>query len=559
MMIMRTALSCISKRNLNVSAKILKSYIKNLFLLFIFFITIGQIQSCSSGKSHKPEIDIIQNDTIPIQDKIKFVLRTENLNLLGFDSEQQLELNIFYEKRGYNPLWINDSNLNINGKSFESTVMHSEFYGIPNKRIHFTHNDKSLNWVQKEVYLTAQIVLMLNDLNNGFMVPHELQFKPKKFHNLDSLEHLKNRYTNYPDSLFFIQGVPDTNYLKLKNQLYRFCKAYPIDKTSFNVCTQDKDSFYALTETKKALISKGYLSEINSLNETEYKKALFTFQEHNGLNKKQYIDEYTSKCLNESTYKKVLRTCYALERYRWNDTRPKKCIYINIPEYLLRFYHDDTIRATHKVITGKTENPTPTLSSKIYKIITYPYWTVPQSIANKEILPAVKGNVAYLRKNNFKIYGKSGEINPYTVKWAKLSSTFPYKIVQDPGVGNSLGIVKFDFHNKYGVYLHDTPSKKLFKKDIRAFSHGCIRCENPLELAKLILDYDSIPVKRNYFTRDSLDTLIHLQKHQEIKLISSIPIFIEYTTVTCGNEFPIFHFDIYRKEEKILSFLSDEI
>jgi murein L,D-transpeptidase YcbB/YkuD len=129
--------------------------------------------------------------------------------------------------------------------------------------------------------------------------------------------------------------------------------------------------------------------------------------------------------------------------------------------------------------------------------------------------------------------------------------------MQQPGKSNSLGLIKFEFHNKYGVYLHDTPNKNLFNRDIRAFSHGCMRCQNPLDLAKLILDYDSVPNKRNYFTRDSLDTLIKTSKHQELKLVSGIPIYVEYVSVTIGEEFPVFHFDIYRKEEDIISFLSN--
>jgi murein L,D-transpeptidase YcbB/YkuD len=106
--------------------------------------------------------------------------------------------------------------------------------------------------------------------------------------------------------------------------------------------------------------------------------------------------------------------------------------------------------------------------------------------------------------------------------------------------------------------LHDTPSKNLFNRDIRAFSHGCMRCKDPVDLAKLILDYDSIPNKRNYYTRDSLDTLITKTIHEELKLISPIPIYVEYVTVTVGEDYPIFHFDIYRKEKEIITFLSNE-
>jgi murein L,D-transpeptidase YcbB/YkuD len=503
-------------------------------------------------------MNIIYNDTIPLKDKIKYILNKDNLTRLGFNDDQQKVLQDFYSKRNYSPLWINDSTLNESGKAMDLSVKKSMHFGIPDKRLHFTKNDDKLNWVEREVYLTAQISGLISDLNNGFLFPDKQEFKDKKLEKLDSLEFFKEKYVKCLDSIFISQGVSDTNYQKLSQQLYRFCEKYPLNAKTFNVCSEEKDSLKAYTETKKALIFKGYLDSAKIDDPKQFKLALFTFQEHNGLTKQKYINSYTAECLNESTYSKVIRACYALERLRWQIQKPKKFININIPEYLLRFYHDDTLRATHKVIVGKVGTPTPTLASKIYEIVSFPYWTVPQSIASNEILPAVKKNSAYLNKNNYRIYGKSGEISPSSVNWSKIKGGFPYRIVQDPGKSNSLGIVKFEFHNKYGVYLHDTPSKNLFNRDIRAFSHGCMRCKDPVDLAKLILDYDSIPNKRNYYTRDSLDTLITKTIHEELKLISPIPIYVEYVTVTVGEDYPIFHFDIYRKEKEIITFLSNE-
>ena len=113
--------------------------------------------------------------------------------------------------------------------------------------------------------------------------------------------------------------------------------------------------------------------------------------------------------------------------------------------------------------------------------------------------------------HSFKIFKNDLEIKPASVNWAKYS-TFPYKLRQEFGPTNSLGILKFEFHNKYGVYLHDTPNKNLFSNDIRAFSHGCMRCEFPIKLAKLILDYDSIKGIRNPITADSLDSFYLIVK-----------------------------------------------
>ncbi len=554
---MRTAPSCIIESEFNILAKLLKSKFKLPLIAFIFFLALVQLSSCSSGNSNQSEVSIIYNDTIPLIEKIKFILNKENLIRLGFNDEQQKELQAFYLKRNYSPLWINDSTLNESGKAIQISLKKSMHFGIPDKRLHFTKNDDKLNWVEQEVYFTAQTAGLISDLNNGFLFPDKQEFKVKKLEKLDSLQFFKEKYLNFYDSIFIQQGILDSNYRKLSQQLYRFCEKYPLSKSTFSVSEEGADSLKAYAEAKKALVDKGYLDSAQINDAIELKKALFNFQEHNGLTKQKYINSYTAKSLNESTYSKVIRACYALERYRWQIQRPKKFVTINIPEYILRFYHDDTLRATHRVIVGKVETPTPTLASKIYEIVSLPYWTVPQSIATNEILPAVKKNSSYLHRNNYKIYGKSGEVSPSSVNWSKIKGGFPYKVVQSPGKSNSLGIIKFEFHNKYGVYLHDTPNKNLFNRDIRAFSHGCMRCKDPVDLAKIILDYDSIPKKRNYYTRDSLDTLITKAVHEELKLITPIPIYVEYITVTAGEDYPVFHFDIYRKEDDIIKFLSN--
>jgi murein L,D-transpeptidase YcbB/YkuD len=238
---------------------------------------------------------------------------------------------------------------------------------------------------------------------------------------------------------------------------------------------------------------------------------------------------------------------------RQQTSYPVKYIRINIPEYTLRFFAQDSLKRTHRVIVGKPENPTPELSSKIIRMVAYPFWNVPYSIASKEILPSVKHNLNYLEKNNYKIYRGEQEINPRQVNWSRIKeNTFPYKIVQQPGEDNSLGILKFEFHSNYSVYLHDTPTKHLFKSDIRAFSHGCMRCEEPLELGKALLDYDSLKLKRNHLTCDSLDSLMLVAKHFPFKLLDPVPIYVEYVTVCADRERLIFYPDIYGRDELYL-------
>ena len=331
-----------------------------------------------------------------------------------------------------------------------------------------------------------------------------------------------------------------------------------MDKTSYDIETVKIDSVQAISKTTKALISKGYLEESKSKDSLAFIIALKTFQAQNGLKKDGVVGKYTSWALNESTYKKVLRTSLMLEKLRKREKYPEKCIRINIPEYKLRFYVNDSLKRVHNIIVGKTEYQTPELASKVKDIIVYPFWKVPYSIASKEILPAAKRSSAYFSKNNFKVYRGDHEVNPYNINWKNIKkNSFPYTVIQQPGPGNSLGVLKFEFHNNFSVYVHDTPSKSLFRADVRSFSHGCMRCEHPIELGKTILDYDSLKMKRNDITADSLDSLLTIGDNYRIKLIDPIPIFVEYNTVYADREVLIFYLDIYKRDEDYLKIMNE--
>ena len=141
-------------------------------------------------------------------------------------------------------------------------------------------------------------------------------------------------------------------------------------------------------------------------------------------------------------------------------------------------------------MVGKPYSRTPVFSEKMKYIVINPYWNVPSSIANKEYLPKLKKDPGYLKRQNIRIFSGAGdnaaEVNPYNVNWSSMNR-MPYSLRQDSGPKNALGRVKFMFPNRFNVYLHDTPQKSLFEKDLRIFSHGCMRVQDPLDLAAVLL------------------------------------------------------------------------
>lgn len=524
---------------------------------FIFLIlSFSLFYSCSNSVKEVP-IEFFKDKSISIEKKIQKVLENSYLKTLGFNDSQSTWLQEHYEKQSFKPHWINDSMVIESGVKLKKTLSNSMWFGIPENRLSFSKKIK-FNWVEEEIILTAKTAFILHDLNKGFLNIKDKKYKLKKFissGSFDSTLSLTNKLSF--DEIFLQQRLVDTNYQFMASKLYAYCQSYTLDKTTFDVEAYKNDSLYTIPKAKKALISKGYLNE-KLKDSLSFVEALKVFQEHNGLKKDGKVGKYTAWALNESTYDKVLRVAFVMDKLRTASAYPSKCVRINLPEYLLRFYVNDSLKQIHNIVIGKTENQTPQLESKIRDIVVYPYWKVPFSIASKEVLPAAKRSAGYFAKNNYKIFKGETEIDPYSVNWKRIKDeTFPYQVKQEPGPKNSLGIIKFEFYNEFSVYVHDSPAKSLFKTDVRSYSHGCMRCENPVDLGKVILDYDSVGRKRNDLTRDSLDTLLGRAENFVIKLKKPIPIYVEYNTVFADREKLIFHLDIYKRDEEYLKIMKE--
>lgn len=524
---------------------------------FIFLIlSFSLFYSCSDSAEEVP-IEFFNDKSISIEKKLQKVLENSYLKTLGFNDLQSAWLQEHYEKKAFKPHWINDSMLIESGNKLKKTLSNSMWFGIPENRISFSKK-KKLNWVEEEIILTAKTALILHDLNKGFLNIKEKKYKLKYFvssGSFDSTLSLTNKLSY--DDIFLQQRPTDTNYQFIASKLYIFCQSYTLDKSTFYVKAFKEDTINAIPNATKALVSKGYLKETLK-DSLSFVEALKVFQEHNGLKKDGKVGKYTSWALNESTYDKVLRAAFVMDKLRTAIVYPSKCVRINLPEYLLRFFVNDSLKQIHNIVIGKTENQTPQLESKIRDIVVYPYWKVPFSIASKEVLPAAKRSAGYFAKNNYKVFKGKTEINPYSVNWKQIKAgAFPYQVIQDPGPKNSLGIIKFEFYNEFSVYVHDSPAKSLFKTDVRSYSHGCMRCENPVDLGKVILDYDSVGRKRNDLTRDSLDTLLLRAENFVINLKKPIPIYVEYNTVFADREKLIFHLDIYKRDEEYLKIMKE--
>ena len=234
-----------------------------------------------------------------------------------------------------------------------------------------------------------------------------------------------------------------------------------------------------------------------------------------------------------------------LERWRWQKRLPNRYVSVNVPAFMLRVFENDSLWLEKKVIVGKRETPTPVMESVIRSFIIYPYWHVPKSISTKEILPALQQDAGYLGRNNFDVLDRNGRvILADTIQWDFYGAdNFPFILRQREGAENSMGIIKFNFANNYGVYLHDTNSKRLFARSDRDLSHGCVRVSNAVAFAHYLVREDDI-----YVSPEDLDQYLSLQQRLKVDLRNPVQLRLEYFTVEVKNGTPVFYDDIYKKD-----------
>ena len=226
-------------------------------------------------------------------------------------------------------------------------------------------------------------------------------------------------------------------------------------------------------------------------------KAVKHFQKRHGLSPDGVLGSGTLRILNTPIEQRITKLRLNLDRIKWlNPRQPHHHIIINIPFFRLYFEEDGKVIDTMKVITGKPNHPTPIFSDEVEMIVLNPYWNVPTSIIQKEMIPKLLNNPHAMKRKGIEIYKGWGsnakKIDPSTVDWGQYlySKTVPYRFAQTPGHRNALGKIKFLFPNRFSVYMHDTPTKPLFRRTRRAFSHGCVRLEKPQHLLKTFASFE---------------------------------------------------------------------
>jgi len=277
-------------------------------------------------------------------------------------------------------------------------------------------------------------------------------------------------------------------------------------------------------------------------------KAIRRYKIRHGLRGTTKIDRETWRLLSEPVDTLITEIRLNLDRIKWLYRKEERVrIELNIPAFRLYFYDGKELVNTMRVITGKPNHPTPSFHDKMEYLIVNPYWKIPESIVKQEMLRHLIKDPYYYERRGKYLYSSwdenSPRVNPGSINWAKYRKKgkhIPYYFMQVPGTSNALGKIKFLFPNKYSVYIHDTPTKKLFFENKRAFSHGCMRIQKPREMLKTLALYnDNIDV-------EELMELLKTRRKKTVVLHHKIPVDITYLTAFV-DDYGNLHFrdDIY--------------
>ena len=214
-----------------------------------------------------------------------------------------------------------------------------------------------------------------------------------------------------------------------------------------------------------------------------------------------------------------------MERWRWAPRDlGERYVLVNVPAYIMQVMEGTQPALSMRVIVGEPDNQTPLFSDQMTHVVFSPYWNIPPGIVSDETLPAVARDPDFLLRNNIEVVGTGGTIDPWSVDWTDAEATRGLRFRQRPGASNALGLVKFMFPNNFNVYLHDTPGDRLFFREKRAFSHGCIRIEDPIAMAKYVLR------DQPEWTEPRIRTAMNAREERHVKLETPIPVHIGYWT-----------------------------
>ena len=300
---------------------------------------------------------------------------------------------------------------------------------------------------------------------------------------------------------------------------------------------------------KGSVPSQGQTAEYHA----DLVEAVKHFQRRHGLLDDGIVAANVVAQMNVPIEARIEQIRLNLERWRW---LPRdlggRYILVNIPEYRLEVWDRGQVPLAMRTVVGKQDTPTPIFNDVLTHVVFSPYWNVPPNIAQGETLPGILADPDFLNRQNMEVLDQSGNrVDPGSID---LTDPARYRFRQKPGSGNSLGLVKFMFPNQFNVYLHDTPTDSLFSRASRSFSHGCVRLEQPLALARYVLE------DQPEWTEENIVRAMEAGEEKHVKVKRPIPVYLGYWTARISSDGQLqFREDVYGIDARQTALLKERI
>ena len=476
------------------------------------------------------------------------------------------ELYSYYLEAGFRPVWIGNEDKNIRRRqAFLSALGSSSIHGIPLGNVRKQRIEDLLAGVDDlqsaaaaEVEISSEFVQFARELNSGFLDPQDVDKSIAPSREILATDYLLNGISEKDPEIFISSLAPGgTNYanLLMLHEKYRLIAASgawgpKVEAESLRWGDSGPD----VVALRNRLIRMGYLSRIADVTYgSTITLAVRRFQLDHGLEADGLAGPLTINAVNVEPGERLGQVIASLERARWmNKPLGERHIYVNLASFRAEVMDNGRLIFESRVVIGRNTARlrTPEFSDIMTHMTVNPVWYVPRSIAVREVLPQLKLDPN--AEAALEIFDpETGTVDRADIDFnAYDMSNFPYRMRQLPGPTNALGAVKFMFPNKYNIYMHDTPEKNLFARDVRAFSHGCIRVHRAFDFARMLLSEQMSP------SLEIFDNLIQSGTEVHVNFDEPLPVHITYRTAWVTPDGRTnFRADIYNRDKAIYNAL----
>jgi murein L,D-transpeptidase YcbB/YkuD len=473
----------------------------------------------------------------------------------------------FYRETGYASVWTGKTPLEQKRRvalleALSKASLHglpAAEYGLPSLKSMLKSVRSARDLGQTEVALTKVFLTYARDVQSGILRPSEADSDIKRRAPVrDRGSYLSAFVQSSPAA--FMRALPPqtpeyTRLLKGKLQLEQTVASggwgptVPAKKLEFG------DSGDAVVALRNRLVAMGYMkrSATRSFNDAMV-QAVQKFQTSHGLSSDGVAGATTLSEINVSAEERLKSVVVAMERERWmNKERGKRHILVNLTDYTAKIIDDGKVTFRTRSVVGANSHDrrSPEFSDEMEHMVVNPTWNVPRSIAVKEYLPMMQKNPNAAGHLNL-LDGSGRSVSRANIDFTEYDEkNFPFDMKQPPSRSNALGLVKFMFPNRHNIYLHDTPAKSLFARETRAYSHGCIRLQQPFDFAYALLKPQSSNPKGEFhsYLKTGRETQVDLKQH--------VPVHIIYrTALTTAKGALEFRRDVYGRDGRIWNALS---